>query len=590
MAAISGSRRLHISPFTPQLLSKYLAPSVLPSASNISYHDLQAFPEKAYGFVDLPINEAEKLKKKLHGMTFKGAKVSIEDARNEKRKASSEDGTVIETKSKKTKLARTDDGKASDNVLHGVQLVDRKVKRGWTEQSTTREKDKNWKDKKDKKDKSKSKSKSVQKSEYTNGPEMLFKTKIPPNVASSASRESSKSKSDKRSKGSERVVHEFAKTTKHASFLRDSGLPKTARVATAFVEGKGWVEEDGNVIDDVVTKPKMTSILKHHSPKVVECKLNPAVIGNENFRISKLTTKTDSADSLVESNTGSNSTSSVSSLSGFSNDDSDDSGISDSESASDASDAEGRDMQNEATEAETTANTNKNAVPGSNLTIRIPGTEPSLESESEIHPLEAVFKRRKALFSPGAPAESSTFTFFEPDEAEEAEEVEAPSLIPPLTPFTARDMRQRNMRSPAPTPDTAAPWRKTSFPWSNEAHEEEGKVEDIPEAENDRSSPLGKKVTSKADISLQKPSAVKEKVTLHLRHGKTLEVDKEWVLLDPATLNVPEELDPAKQTKTFEEIFYETRGETNRAWKRRRRDALKERRKRENKKRPSDRH
>ena len=57
--------RLHITPFTPALCKVYLAPSILPLAKNISYHAVQTFPEKGFGYVELPAMEAQKLKKKL---------------------------------------------------------------------------------------------------------------------------------------------------------------------------------------------------------------------------------------------------------------------------------------------------------------------------------------------------------------------------------------------------------------------------------------------------------------------------------------------------------------------------------------------
>ena len=60
--------RLHITPFTPALLKVYITPSVLPVAKNISYHTVETFPEKGFGFVELPAMEAQKLKKKLTSM------------------------------------------------------------------------------------------------------------------------------------------------------------------------------------------------------------------------------------------------------------------------------------------------------------------------------------------------------------------------------------------------------------------------------------------------------------------------------------------------------------------------------------------
>jgi hypothetical protein len=82
--------RLHITPLKPELLKVYLAPSVLPLAKNISYHIVETFPEKGYGYLELPEVEAKKLKNKLNGLTLKGSKVRIEMAKPEKRKVREE--------------------------------------------------------------------------------------------------------------------------------------------------------------------------------------------------------------------------------------------------------------------------------------------------------------------------------------------------------------------------------------------------------------------------------------------------------------------------------------------------------------------
>ena len=74
--------RLHITPFTEDLQDRILAPSIKPLAEKISFHTKQTFPERGFGFVELPAMEAEKLKKRLNGATLKGVKVRVEDARS----------------------------------------------------------------------------------------------------------------------------------------------------------------------------------------------------------------------------------------------------------------------------------------------------------------------------------------------------------------------------------------------------------------------------------------------------------------------------------------------------------------------------
>lgn len=67
MADDAEYTRLHITPFSPALLNTFLPSSILPNARNISYHNIQIFPEKGYGYVELPTMDAEKTKKKLNG-------------------------------------------------------------------------------------------------------------------------------------------------------------------------------------------------------------------------------------------------------------------------------------------------------------------------------------------------------------------------------------------------------------------------------------------------------------------------------------------------------------------------------------------
>ncbi|KAF2086732.1 hypothetical protein K490DRAFT_15904, partial [Saccharata proteae CBS 121410] len=218
----NATTRLHITPFNPTLLKTYLPPSVLPSATGISYHATQTFPEKGFGYVEIPTMDAQKLKKKFNGSILKGAKVRIEDARPEKRKRVLEDqidnGGEEKTEKSKKRLKKP---KRTEKLVTGFELPDeRHVKRGWTEPEVhgKAHKDAKARDKKDKKDK---------------------KRKAEP----------SKSKSKQGKTSRDIVIHEFEKTTKHATFLKGTQISKDAKPAAEYVEGKGWVDEDGNVVE-----------------------------------------------------------------------------------------------------------------------------------------------------------------------------------------------------------------------------------------------------------------------------------------------------------------------------------------------------
>src|SRR5579871_6857249 len=70
--------RLHITPLTSESAKAIVPAERLHDAS---YHTIETFPEKSYGFVTVPRSEADKLKKKYNGTVFRGIKMSVEEAR-----------------------------------------------------------------------------------------------------------------------------------------------------------------------------------------------------------------------------------------------------------------------------------------------------------------------------------------------------------------------------------------------------------------------------------------------------------------------------------------------------------------------------
>jgi len=533
--------RLHITPLHPTLLTTILPPSILPSARNISYHTLQTFPEKCYGYVDLPIMDAEKIKKKLNGSILKGTKVRIETARPQK------DVVIEEPEPERPKKKKR---KRKRDELPGIDIGDRHVKRGWTTPG--------------KEVKSKEK---VAKSKYTTGPECLFKTLLPPNVAANAK----DIKLDKKRKkaGKEAVVHEFAKTTKYATFLRSSGV-KTSKGVAEFVEGKGWVDEDGNVVE-IVTKTRRDPKKAESKPaekviseaesadeessegKVdvmqVDSKLPTAQADEDGDDDSEDSTSGDSSSEEEPDHKGLASSTAVSKV---------DEGHSEESSSNESSSEEELDhtpvsSSSKATEAASTASSDETSEDdsysessedepeepqsaitsrpqsssGLGLTIKIPDSMTSTPIASSVHPLEALYKRSKSDEEPKA---GPSFNFFGDNENDEDIGVET-HLQVPLTPFTQKDFEYRGIRSAAPTPDTAHP--KKRFVWPADNDEEDN--------EEEASSPI-------------RQSEAK---------GKEKEAEPE---------------------SDFQKWFWENRGNVNRAWKRRRKVVAKEKRQRENRK------
>lgn len=512
--------RLYITPFSPALLNNLLPASILPNARNISYHNIQTFPEKAYGYVDLPTMDAEKIKKKLNGSILKGTKVKIEKARPEKQ-------LVIE--SQEPEPAKKEKRKRKRDELPGVDIGERQVKRGWTTpaKEITKSKDK----------------KPVNKSKYTTRPECLFKTNLPPNVASKTKISEVKIDKKKKKAGKETVVHEFAKTTKYATFLRgSSGANKTKHVAE-YVQGKGWVDEEGNLVEEVVTKKR-----KHKAP-TPEPPIGPSE-SSESEDSEDGSASEQEADHINVEPTVSDTGPKESTTSEDSSDDSsseaeieDEKLDQSAEGSSDSSDSSSSDSDSESSEVESGSEEPQSAISnrshlsiGRALTIKIPESNNPTPINTSVHPLEALYKRQKSDGASTSKEIAPAFSFFGADGDEEENEEQSGHQVP-LTPFTQKDFEYRGLRSAAPTPDTAHPNKR--FVWPTEDDDEE---------EPEVSSPIRKGEASKA--------------------------------------NDEKEEEPESE---FQKWFWENRGNVSRSWKARRRVVAKEKRQRENRRR-QDRH
>lgn len=443
--------------------------------------------------------DASKLQKKLHGSILKGSKIRIETARPK------EDLGFAKVEVEKEEKVKRKNTKRKRDEVAGVE-IERNVKRGWTVPDLS------------KKEMKESKNKKV-KSKFTTGKECLFKTVLPVNVAAL--------EPDKKKKRRDRetVVHEFEKTTKYATFLRDSTGKKGKGVAE-FVEGKGWVDENGNVVEEVLLKIKERNPPEQKKHKVVkEATPEESSESSEEEEEEIEVKKVEPAPVIEEDDT---------STSGSSSDE-----------ESEASDDESEKSSAESTLPQSEVETPKKVSrPGSSggLTINIPNSAiTSTPVASNVHPLEALYKRNKATPTV-KPAEDSSFSFFGADDDNEEEEEEARDTVP-LTPFTQRDFEYRGTRSAAPTPDTAHANKRFLWPAENNSDEEE------------RSSPIPKSESKKGK-------------------GKAKGKDKPTEATE----------ETGEGETDFTKMFYENRGDMTRAWKKRRKVVAKEKRQRENRK------
>lgn len=526
--------RLHITPLNPALLSSILPPTVLSVARNISYHSLQTFPEKDFGFVDLPSMEAQKIKKKLNGSILKGTKVKIEEARPAKRKLREEDTTLAPPEAGMNKLEISSKKRKRDpETLPAIELKDRKVKRGWTDPVPAKKLDKKSKRKKD-----------VVRSKYTSGPECLFRTTLPANVPAAAKDGvvAANAKTERRKKKKQAkdvVIHEFSKVTKHATFLRSSGVLSTVKGVAEYVEGKGWVDAAGNVVEAVIAMPKKATSNKTEGTQSSTDSSSSSESGDnsEGGRTTEEVKKEPvkaAKQAVVENLTSSSGTSSA-----------EDDGI-DGDASSSSQSTEGESSKSDE-ETDPTALSPKTPI---SLKIDIPKTESM--AAPKIHPLEELFKRRRPDFeAPKIPDATPSFSFFDNDPSDADEES---SMTPiPMTPFTKQDFALRGLRSAAPTPDTAFPGKNYAV-WP---------TDNVSSSMSNLNTNLREERTgddTEGDVTPTLGGKMKKKET-----GK-----------------VEEKADPVTD---FQKWFYEHRGEVNRGWKRRRKVVAKQRRQRENRRR-----
>ncbi|KAI7783340.1 hypothetical protein LA080_011900 [Diaporthe eres] len=548
--------RLHIAPLDPELLKLIVPQAALSKARAISYHTLQAFPERPYGFVELTSTDAQKIKNKLNGAVLKGVKIRVEPARPDNMPKPDPDAIVeaaaggdLEHKPKKSKADKREKKRKRDpQEIAGIELEEgRKVKRGWTvtpdevkskkkkEKERERAQSKSGDAKKEKKEKKKRRRDAE--SEYTEGPECLVKTQLPPNkrdvlAGDSQGGETKKSKNHKKH---EVVVHEFENTTKFPTYLKASKGASASGTELDYVEGKGWVDSNGNVVEKVKsTRPK----------------------GPPKTQVEKKTA--DEGDDTTSS-------------SGTSSEEEEDS---EAEEDADASKQKTRvvhpglkslaldTVTSAGLESPTDSARPKSSSSARSLTIKIP---PATPSSNKVHPLEALYKRQQ---QGEAAATADTggdqpFAFFGGQDVEEedddglgqGESVDGPGIgndesssqagpfqgnQAPMTPFSKQDFEWRGMRSAAPTPDTAHPSRYSRiWPLRDDREDSPG----IAEGE---------------------------------------EPDDEVGSSGGAGLENSGEGEPTNPNTDFQKWFYENRGDLNRSWQRRRKVAAKQKRYREN--------
>jgi hypothetical protein len=534
--------RLHITPFNAELLDRFVPPAIRSQASDISFHTVQTFPERGFGYVELPKVEAQKIRQKLNGMTLKGSKVKIEVARPEKsrkdkkRKSSGGAGDsteVVEQSEKATKRVKRAKAERGEGIIPGHELdPGRIVKRGWQ--------DTNPKKRNSKKDE-KSGDVSLE------GKSNHFKTSVAPNAmplkASKKETKGDVKKKDKEKKTGKHdvVVKEFKNTTK----ILNAKSAKASKPETHYEDGVGWVDGEGNVIEAEAPssrrKRAFLTIQPASKPEPIQPEGHEEVESSESVSEAEEVAEEEAPNKNALSEIGPERSS--------------------SEAPSIAATATSIENPISAeSEAESPSTPPTEAIPP--RTISLP--------EREIHPLEALYKRPASSKKSNKTGESlppidTGFSFFgggdavdsaaksaevDSDDDEDRTHAAFPTVQhPPHTPHTKLDLEWRGLRSGAPTPDTAAIGKRFTFPISgnnDNDDDENGEDDDEDEADDDDDEILD-------DVDAASPSTRKA---------------------------IGGEGGDGEESE-FRKWFYENRGELNRGWKKRRREEKKLKRQRE---------
>ncbi|GAB7361979.1 hypothetical protein MBLNU230_g2016t1 [Neophaeotheca triangularis] len=542
--------RLHITPFNESLLERYIPASLRPKASNVSFHAVQTFPEKGFGFVELPKQDAMKLKNKLNGSTLKGSKVQIEEARPEKKRKHVEDEGEDEKAERKARKLAKKEKRKEDGVIPGHEIEEgRRVKRGWKGEDAKAAR------KADKEEHRKDK--------------LLFRAGLPTGV--SADESSAKKSKDKKSKEekkqkrrekrkSQAVVEEFAKN-KNPVALKDG---VNLHNAEGYVDGVGWVGEDGEVIE--AETEKMRRKRERHEAKALAKTERKAEKETERkaFERSPAKSPEQSRQPVYESHDededGEPATKDRSSSTSSQQDDSS-SGEEDAEEEAEGADEANKMDVDGAASSDDQASSSDSSAPDS------PEAEPSTpakETKKAIHPLEALYKRSNPDTSASKPrplAIDTSFSFFgsEPGDNDDNnidnESATRGPGAPPQTPHTKQDLEWRGQRSAAPTPDTAAIGKRFSFSFGTaNGGSQEGDIEED-EDEDGAGEGMGSSKELKGNTEANTGAGIENPAAEGGADG---------------------------EESAFRKFFYETRGENNRAWKRKRREGKKIVRQREN--------
>jgi hypothetical protein len=258
--ASQSTTRLHIFPLSPDLFKILLPPSKLPSYSNLSYHSVETSPDQTYAFLDVPSNLVDKLQKQLSGTFIRGKTLKISKAKPEIWREYSVDAPT----DKSSSISRDHPVERLSvqrlNILEGYRIPDtRRIQRGWATVATAS-----------------NSARDVSNSFTMSKPnaECLFRVSLPQNASGKDTTKGSRKQvlPGGRYKHAA-VLREHTNATKFSSFLRSEKLPADLKPVSEYIEGTGWVDLGGKVVEPEPQKNRLTEralAFKPSSPEISE--------------------------------------------------------------------------------------------------------------------------------------------------------------------------------------------------------------------------------------------------------------------------------------------------------------------------------
>ena len=536
-ASSKSSVRLHITPFTPELYQTLISGKSREFVSGVSFHQIKTFPESAYGYISLPDKEAQRLKR-LNGAVFKGKKLHIAIARPEKWRLVDNMDTVTGENHRRSSKRQRAKSSRRENVISGFELPkDRHIKRGWAVPATNGNRPNTGKRKAN-----------LTSSEAVDTSEILFRASFPSNKLPI------KPKNDEADKKRKRPTGKITVGKSNNRRKLQSRLPITDKgMVSQYIDGQGWVDGDQELVEAHIKKQRTeeSSISPTQDPTIGSAgdtnDAGQSSVSSKESIMSLNETSPVQASRLSNGDVVKEETPSHSSIPPVN-----ENTLIGRRSSLATKNFDKVQRQRQVSFALCEEDQTAKAYATANEVSMI-------EAEKEVHPLEKIFKPSKSIDKGPilAPIQTS-FSFFDGNNEDDKQTHESLQ-----TPFTIQDRRRRQIRSPAPTPDTAAIPRKASWPWAEnmtkagenkkpgtaplDGHREKGENGDENDDEDENEEVKASSLPEQKD----------EEAVNHVKK--------------------------VKSESDFAKWFWENRGENNRAWRRRRREAMKTERQRQNK-------